>query len=410
MLARSKSPRAVGRAAFAVALLAIAACGSSNTTTSSSAGTAAAGPATGSPINIGYNGELSGPSAAFGVPTLHGVQLAIDEFNAAGGVQNHPINLEVNDNAGKAATAVSLQNKIVADSSIIAMLGLNFGADNKAALPVSDAANMPTLTFDWTGLSYAGPNRYAVTIDVTKVNDVLLKILDLPKYKGQVQRIALWAGDAPVFAAATAGTAKAIADKVGFQPKVIYYPEGAPDLTAQAQQLIDYNPQVVFDTGATAAENVAPMKEAQRQGALKNTIWIGSTFVIPGVTTVAGPAVTAGAVSVTIVDFTKAEVKALATKVDAKYHEPLSYGQVQGYDAASALILALKAAGANATRASLNAALSALKNVKPVGGPAGYTYSFAPGGGSQHEAFGTDAAYSFVQLKADGTIGAFTPS
>ncbi|HEX4579908.1 MAG TPA: ABC transporter substrate-binding protein [Candidatus Dormibacteraeota bacterium] len=385
------------------AVLLAAACGSSPSTS----GSAAAGNS--DPIQIGYNGELSGPSAAFGVPTLHGVQLAIAEANAAGGINGRQIQLLVSDNQGKAASAVSIQNQLVGNSSILAMLGLNFGADNKAALPVSDRAGMPTVTFDWTGLSYAGANRYAVTINVTKVNDVLLKILDLPQYKS-VSRIALWAGDSPVFAAATSGTAAAIAAKAGFQPKVIYYPEGAPDLTAQAQQLIDYNPQVVFDTGATAAENVAPMKEAQRQGALKSTVWIGSTFVIPGVTKVAGPAVTAGAVSVTLVDFNKPEVIALGTKVEAQFSEPLSYGQVQGYDAANTLIQALKQPGATASRSALNQALSGLKNVKPVGGPPGYTFSFAPGAGSQHDAFGVDGAYSFVQLKADGTIGAFTPS
>lgn len=406
MVTSKQTLRGLRGAACAVVVLVAASCGSSTSTSSSGA---AAGNTNTTPINIGYNGELSGPSAAFGVPTLHGAELAVSEANAAGGINGRQINLLVYDNQGKAATAVSLQNQIVGDNSILAMMGLNFGADNKAALPVSDKAGMPTLTFDWTGLSYAGPTRYAITVDVVNVNNVLLKILDLPQYKN-ISRIALWAGDSPVFAAATAATGQAIAAKAGFQPKTIFYPEGAPDLTAQAQQLIDYNPQVVFDTGATAAENVAPMKEAQRQGALKNTLWIGSTFVIPGVTSVAGPAVTAGAVSVTLVDFTKPETTALAKKVQATYGEPLSYGQVQGYDAASALIQALKQPGALASRSALNKALDSLKNVKPVGGPAGYTYSFAPGAGKQHEAFGVDNAYSFVQLKADGTIGPFTPS
>ena len=123
-----RSRLAVGLATFGLAL---AACGSSNNTTGG--GGSSGGKATGAPIYLGYNGELSGPSAAFGVPTLHGVELAISEINSAGGIDNRPVNLTVYDNGGDATKAVSLQSKIVGDSRNIAMLGLNFGADTKAS-------------------------------------------------------------------------------------------------------------------------------------------------------------------------------------------------------------------------------------------------------------------------------------
>jgi ABC-type branched-subunit amino acid transport system substrate-binding protein len=385
----------------------LAACGSSGGGASGSSSSSAKG-ATGQPIYVGYNGELSGPSAAFGVPTLHGAQLAVEEINAAGGIGNRPITLTVYDNEGNASKAVSLQSKIVGDANNLAMVGLNFGADNKAALPVSDAAGMPTFTFDWTGLSYAGPTRYAVTVDVVADNAKLFTIFKTPKFQS-AKKIAVWAADTPVFRTANEAAAKQIQDATGIVPNLIYFPNGTTDYSAQAEKLIQYAPDVVLDSGATASDMVGPIKEAKRQGALANTIWISTTFVIPGVTTIAGPATVAGGITVSLVDFNKPEVKTLESKIKAKYNESLSYGQVQGYDAIMTMAAAMKKPGALASRAALNTAVDSLQNVKPVGGPPGYTFSFSAGAGKQHDAFGTMDAYSFILLEPDGSLGAYVP-
>ncbi len=389
----------------ATAGITLAACGSSGNGGGASSSAAAA---TGQPIHLGYNGELSGPSAAFGVPTLHGVQLAIEQINKAGGINGRPIDLTVYDNEGNASKAVSVQSKIVGDSSNLAMLGLNFGADNKAALPVSDAAGMPTFTFDWTGLSYATANRYAVTVDVVADNAKLFTIFKTPKFQS-AKKIAIWAADTPVFRAANEAGAKQIQTATGITPNLIYFPSGTTDYSAQAEKLIQYQPDVVLDSGATAADMVGPIKEAKRQGALANTTWISTTFVIPGVTTIAGPDVVAGGITVSLVDFNKQAVKTLASQIKAKYGESLSYGQVQGYDAMMTLAAAMRKPGALQSRSALNNAIDSLTNVKPVGGPEGYTFSFSPGAGKGHEAFGTPDAYSFIQLEPDGTLGAYTP-
>jgi branched-chain amino acid transport system substrate-binding protein len=393
-------------AGLATVGMALAACGSSGTG-GGAAGSASAQAPTGDPIYIGYNGELSGPSAAFGVPTLHGVQLAIDELNATG-INGRPIKLTVYDNEGNASKAVSLQSKIVGDANNLAMIGLNFGANNKAALPVSDAAGMPTFTFDWVGLSYAGPTRYAVTIDVVADNAKLFTLFKTPKFQN-AKKIAVWAADTPVFQEANKAAAKQIQDATGIVPKLIYFPAGTTDYSAQAEQLIQYQPDVVLDSGATAADMVGPIKEAKRQNALKDTLWISTTFVIPGVTTVAGPETVAGGITVSLVDFNKKAVKDLAAKVKTKFNESLSYGQVQGYDAMMTLAAAMKQSGALASRAALNKAIDGLQNIKTVGGPEGYSFSFAPGGGKQHEAFGSVDAYSFILLMPDGTLGAYKP-
>lgn len=74
------------------------------------------------PIRIGLIAPLTGPSSDFGKPVLNGVQMAVDEINAAGGYLGRRIELLVHDDkgqpdAGRAATQAML------DSGVLAAIG-----------------------------------------------------------------------------------------------------------------------------------------------------------------------------------------------------------------------------------------------------------------------------------------------
>ena len=123
-----------------------------------------------------------------------------------------------------------------------------------------------------------------------------------------------------------------------------------------------------------------------------------------------GPAVVAGAVSDTFIDYNKPQVKTLEKEVQAKYHEKLSYGQVQGYDAVNTLVDAMKKdPAATTSRSALLKEMNSLKNVSPVAGPVGFKFSFSPGQGEQHDAFASPSTYQFVQLTKSGSFQAYTP-
>ncbi|MGC5198910.1 ABC transporter substrate-binding protein, partial [Aphanothece microscopica] len=49
------------------------------------------------PIKIGVIGPFSGPSSDFGVPMLHGIELAVEEINAVGGYLGRPLQLVIRD-------------------------------------------------------------------------------------------------------------------------------------------------------------------------------------------------------------------------------------------------------------------------------------------------------------------------
>lgn len=83
-------------------------------------------------IVIGTHIDLSGPAAA-GMPMLrNGMQLRIDELNAAGGVHGRKIRLIVEDNGSQPQQAVRVVQKLIKSDNVFAILN-SFGSGPNAA-------------------------------------------------------------------------------------------------------------------------------------------------------------------------------------------------------------------------------------------------------------------------------------
>lgn len=93
-------------------------------------------------IKIGLNVALTGESPAIGASCKDGALLAVDQINAAGGIQvgnqKLPLQLIVIDNGGKPDRAVSVAKKLIAQDNVLAMVGPNVSA---CAIPASEIAN-----------------------------------------------------------------------------------------------------------------------------------------------------------------------------------------------------------------------------------------------------------------------------
>jgi branched-chain amino acid transport system substrate-binding protein len=86
--------------------------------------TSAAGNAvTGNEIEIGEFASLTGGTATFGKGTHNGIRLAVDEANAAGGVQGKKIVLKTEDDASKPEQAQTVVTKLCTDDKVVAVLG-----------------------------------------------------------------------------------------------------------------------------------------------------------------------------------------------------------------------------------------------------------------------------------------------
>ena len=98
------------------------------------AGTAAAAQA--EPINLGAVIPLTGPAAVVGNQEMRGIQFAIDNANAKGGVQGNKVNVQFEDNQAKADQAVLMFNKLV-DLQHIPMIFVGYSGPTLAMAPLA---------------------------------------------------------------------------------------------------------------------------------------------------------------------------------------------------------------------------------------------------------------------------------
>lgn len=76
-----------------------------------------------SEIVIGTHQDLSGPIKGWGVPVSNGMKMAVEEINAAGGVQGRKIKLVVEDSGYDPKKAVLASQKLIERDKIFAMVG-----------------------------------------------------------------------------------------------------------------------------------------------------------------------------------------------------------------------------------------------------------------------------------------------
>lgn len=76
-----------------------------------------------SEIVIGTHQDLSGPIKGWGVPVSNGMKMAVEEINAAGGVQGRKIKLVVEDSGYDPKKAVLASQKLIERDKILAMVG-----------------------------------------------------------------------------------------------------------------------------------------------------------------------------------------------------------------------------------------------------------------------------------------------
>ncbi len=106
--------------------------------------------AAGDEIVIGTSVPLTGPLGTMGTPVSQGYQAAVDEINAAGGVEfggaKHKIKLVIQDNASDPAKAAAQAKDLVLTSKAVALLGPVTPPLSIPEAVVADQLKVPFLT------------------------------------------------------------------------------------------------------------------------------------------------------------------------------------------------------------------------------------------------------------------------
>lgn len=97
-------------------------------------------------ILIGVSAAITGSAPLDGERTMQGINMAVEEINAAGGVLGKSIKIVAEDDQNTANIAVNVVNKLVSNDKIVAILGPHRSANAMATEQIMANAKMPFLT------------------------------------------------------------------------------------------------------------------------------------------------------------------------------------------------------------------------------------------------------------------------
>jgi branched-chain amino acid transport system substrate-binding protein len=96
-------------------------------------------------IRIGYLGPLTGDLASGGSDMLNATRLAVDEVNAAGGINGKQVELIAEDGRCNAGDAASATQKLVNIDKVVAIIGGFCSSESLAAAPIAAAGKVPVI-------------------------------------------------------------------------------------------------------------------------------------------------------------------------------------------------------------------------------------------------------------------------
>lgn len=126
------------------------------------------------PVKIGFVYIMSGPFSAYGQFAKKGAELAVDEINAAGGINGHPVEAFFEDSTGKPDAAIRALRKLVFQEKVDYLIGLDSSGVAKTVVPSILQMKTPLIithaaTPDVTG---SVCNRYVFRISVNLAQNV----------------------------------------------------------------------------------------------------------------------------------------------------------------------------------------------------------------------------------------------
>lgn len=124
-------------------------------------------------ILIGEYGSMTGAEATFGQSTHNGIMVAIDEINAAGGVNGRKLRVRSEDDQSKADEAANVVQKLISQDNVIAVLGEVASSNSLAAAPICQNNKIPMIT-----PSSTNPK-------VTEVGDYIFRMCFIDPYQGE---------------------------------------------------------------------------------------------------------------------------------------------------------------------------------------------------------------------------------
>lgn len=316
-------------------------------------------------IKVGANFEITGNVANYGSATFEGLQLAIDEANAAGGINGKKITLVKADSKSEASEAANAATKLISDDKVSVLVGPATTGSVLAEVRIATDAKVPIIAPCATSPK--------VTVENGKVQPYVFRSCFIDPQQGDVMatfaKDNLKAKTAVIYVDSSSDYSKNLGQvfKEKFEAaggKVLMeeaFLQKDQDFKATLTKLMTANADVMF-VPAYYEEVGKIVKQAREMGFTKPIIGTDG-WDDPKVADIAGKDALNNTFFSTHYSDKDASVKPFIDAFQKKYNKAPNVFAALGYDAGKMLIDAIKRAG-GVDSAKITKALEETKDLK----------------------------------------------
>lgn len=301
--------------------------------------------ASGDTIKIGLIGSISGDQKAWGDDEFAGAHMAVDEFNAAGGLNGKKVELVEGDSASKAESAKSAAEKVLGEG-VIGIIGEVASGNTIQIAKSAFEKSVPVVAVGATRTSLTDEGAHVFRVCYT--DDVQGPVMAKFAYDGLgLRKVAIMTDNKQPYSQGLSDSFKAYFTKLGGQ--IVgekFYETGQTQFSGQLTELKALAPDGMFLSGYFP--EVGPIAQQARQAGINAKLLGGDGWDSPQLLTSGGDAIigsffcnhynSADATRPQVAEFLDKWKKAHGGK------EPGTTMAALGYDAAMVLLQSLKQA------------------------------------------------------------------
>jgi branched-chain amino acid transport system substrate-binding protein len=299
-------------------------------------------------LKIGAIGPLSGGGTAWGLATQRGVQLAIDEVIASGGLKvgnkAYAPKLIMYDDQYSATGGRTAAERLTSVDGVKYIIGPVGSPSVLAAVPVTTAAKVILMSDGYAPgiLKNEAGSPFNFRMVDSNVEFAPAMIAWLKKNKPEVKKVAIIAPNDAVGQAAIPALAKAYKDS-GIEVWTEMYERGTKEFTPLLTRMIATDVDL-FDLNSNAPGEAGLLLKQARQAGFDKQIWQVGGPSVDEIINIAGP-LAEGFISYDLFDFSKADAQNFIKAYHAKWDGTINAQTPIWYTAAKILFHAIETAG-----------------------------------------------------------------
>ena len=317
-------------------------------------------------IVIGEVGSITGSEATFGISTRDGIELAVKQVNASGGLLGKKVRVIVMDNQSKADESATVMSKLITQDNVVAVLGEVASSRSLAMAPIAQNNKVPMITPSSTNSK------------VTQVGDHIFRVCFIDEFQGLVmakfarqslklKRVAILREVSSDYSVGLSNVFAEQFKQMGGEIVVDQsYATKDVDFKSQLTAIKTKNPEAIFVPGYYSEVGLIARQAKELQ--INVPLLGGDGWDSEKLTQIAGKNINGSYFSNHYSpDDTSPQVQKFISEYKAMYNEIPSGLAAMGYDAALVLFDAIKRAG-SLERAAIRKALAETTQFSAVTG------------------------------------------